>query len=308
MTRRKPSAGACHGDSTAIGTSIIARPERWVWISRFEQHRPPTGRHPRHQLWMQAHTHRHACREILVVLKGRGPLGVGGCVYHAAPGTVFLFDKGEPHDFGYSAEHTDSRHLWLHLISPHRTTAGEVVIRNGRVSTDKSATCFPPLQGPFVECLTEYWDACAAGNRLPLVLTRLKAVATLVLLQAWLGRTHAVANGNISEHGKIVVTQIRDYISGHLNEDLSLRNLAHMAGYEAVYFDRLFHKYTSESLRRHINRLRLESAGKILAQGITTKATAEQLGFGSPAYFCRFFKSATGLTPGAWASAKKRRG
>ena len=129
----------------------------------------------------------------------------------------------------------------------------------------------------------------------------------LVLLQVWCGRTNTVDTGSVAEHGKSVVTQIRDYITGHLNEDLSLCNLAHMAGYEAVYFDRLFHKYTSESLRRHINRLCLESAGKLLVQGITVKATAEQLGFGSSAYFCRFFKTSTGLTPITWANAKKRR-
>ena len=285
----------------------MARPERWVWISRLEQHRPASARYPRHQRWMQAHSHQHAFREVMVVLKGCGPLGAGGCVYRAAPGTIFLFDEREPHDLGYSAEHTDSRHLWLHLIGPQRITANEVVIRNGRCFADKSAACFMPLQGPVVECLTEYWDACAAGDRSLLSLARLKAAATLVLLQAWLGRTNAVDNGSVSEHGESVVTQIRDYIAGHLNEDLSLRNLAHMAGYEAVYFDRLFHKYTSESLRRHINRLRRESAGKLLAQGITAKATAEQLGFGSSAYFCRFFKTSTGLTPTVWANARKNR-
>jgi AraC-like DNA-binding protein len=45
----------------------------------------------------------------------------------------------------------------------------------------------------------------------------------------------------------------------------------------------------------------------MLAQGITVKGAAEQLGFGSPSYFCRFFKTSTGLTPTAWANAKKRR-
>jgi len=286
----------------------MAHPARWVWISRLEQHRPAAARYPRHRRWMQAHTHQHAYREVMVALKGCGPLGIGGCIYRAAPGAVFLFDEGEPHDFGYSPEHTDSRHLWLHFIGPHRVTANEVVVRNGHLLADKSATSFMPLQGPFVECLTEYWNACAAGDLSPLALARLKAAAILVLLQAWLGRTNAVDDGSVAEHGKSVVMQIRAYIAGHLNEDLSLRNIAHMAGYEAVYFDRLFHKYTNESLRRHINRLRLESAGKLLAQGITAKAVAEQLGFGSSAYFCRFFKMSTSLTPTAWANAKKRRG
>ena len=285
----------------------MADPAHWVWISRLERHRPAAAGYPRHRHWMQAHTHQHAFREIMVVLKGYGPLGTSGCVYRATPGMVFLFDEGEPHDLGYSTEHTDSRHLWLYIIGSHQITANEVVIRNGRFFADKSAPRFMTLQGPFVECLTEYWNACTV-DRSPLNLARLKAVATLVLLQAWLGRMNAVANGSVAEHGESVVTQIRAYIAGHLNEDLSLRNLAHMAGYEAVYFDRLFHKYTSEPLRRHINRLRRESAGKLLAQGITVKATAEQLGFGSPAYFCRFFKTSTGLTPTAWASTKKRRG
>jgi len=307
MTMNKPASGAGRGDCAAIGTDIMARPARWVWISRFEQHRPAIARYPRHQHWMRAHSHRHAFREIMIVLKGCGPLGIGGGVYRAAPGTVFLYDEGEEHDFGYSSEHTDSRHLWLRFIGPHRITAGEVAVRNGRLLADKSATCFMPLQSPFVECLTEYWDACAAGDRSPLALARLKAAATLVLLQAWLGRTKAIENGSVSEHGKSVVTQIRDYIAGHLDKDLSLRNLAHMAGYEAVYFNRLFHKHTGESLRRHINRRRRESAGKLLAQGLTTRAAAEQLGFGSAAYFCRFFKTATGLTPSAWANTHRRR-
>ncbi|MDD5677654.1 MAG: AraC family transcriptional regulator [Kiritimatiellae bacterium] len=307
MTKNKALSGACRGNSNAIGTSIMESPERWTWISRLERQRQAAAKYPRHQHWMRAHSHQHAYREIMIVLKGCGPLGVGGCVYRAAPGTVFLFDKGEEHDFGYSSEHTDSRHLWLHFISPHRITANEAATRNGRLLADKSATRFMPLQGPFVECLTEYWNACADGDCSPLALARLKAVATLVLLQAWLGRTNAIDNGSVSEHGKSVVAQIRDYIAGHLNEDLSLRNLAHMAGYEAVYFDRLFHKYTSESLRRHINRLRLERAGKLLDQGRTAKATAEQLGFGSSAYFCRFFKTATGLTPSAWANTRRHR-
>lgn len=307
MTKNQPSSGVCRRDSIAIGTGIMARPQRWVWISRLERHGPAAIRYPRHKHWMQAHTHQHAYREMMIVLKGSGPLGAGSCVYRAAPGTVFLFDENEPHDFGYSPAHTASRHLWLHLIGRHQITAREVVIRNGRLLANKSAACFMPLQSPFVECLTEYWNACAAGDRSPLALARLKAVATLVLLQTWFGRTNAAAHGSVSKHGQSVVTHIRDYIAGHLNEDLSLRNLAHMAGYETVYFDRLFHKYTGESLRRHINRLRLESAGKLLAQGITVQAAAEQLGFGSAAYFCRFFKTATTLTPTAWANAKKHR-
>ncbi len=306
MPKNKPLSGIGRGDAAELGTDIMAHPARWVWISRMERHSPSGARYPRHQQWMRAHTHHHAFREVMVVLKGRGPLGVGGQVYEAAPGTVFLFNESEPHDFGYSAVHVDSRHLWLHLVGPNRITANEVVVRRGHIMTGKSGTSFMPFQSHFVECLTEYWNACAAGDRSPLAMAKLKAVITLVLLQAWLGRTAAVDNSEVAEHGKNVVMQIRAYIAGHLNEDLSLRNLAHMAGYEAVYFDRLFHKYVGEPLRRHINRLRLESAGKLLAQGLTAKATAEQLGFGSSAYFCRFFKTATNLTPAIWAKAKKR--
>jgi len=171
----------------------------------------------------------------------------------------------------------------------------------------QTATHFMPLQGPAVECLTEYWNTCTAGDRSPLVLSRLKVAAAMVLLQTWLGRTNAADNRKRFQAWESVVTQIRDYIAGHLNEDLSLCNLATWRATKPsilIVCFTIYERAVAPSYQSPAPGERRETAcpgNHRASHGGTTRFRLVSL------FFAVFFKTSTGLTPITWANAKKRR-
>ena len=171
---------------------ICFQPGRWKWVSVFEPAPAPLVRHPAHRRWMANHSRGHPFREVMLTLSGRHFYGARGGIHRAEPGTVFLFDKGEPHDDWYSPFQPDGRDLWLHLVSPHQLTANEVITCGGFMQSGFSTAAgeqgtlqiqrYRPLEGALVECLTQCWDDCSGGDVRPAARARLKAAAMVVLL------------------------------------------------------------------------------------------------------------------------------
>jgi AraC-like DNA-binding protein len=263
---------------------------------------------------MKSHSKGHPHREILLTLSGSHFYGRHGRIFRAEPGSVFLFDRWESHDSNYSPYQPDCRNLWLHLISTHQLTAIEIVVRSGRIQSGCSAADregnsqrahrYRPQAGALVESLTKCWDLCDQRNGESSFLAGLKAAVAMVFLHVLNTARETSEEKPRHSQQQTIVQQVQDYIRHHLGDDLSLGSLARVAGYEEVYFHRLFQKHTGENLRVYINRLRLERAQALLKEGRTVQSVAEELGFGTAAYFSRFFRNATGHPPAAWRERK----
>ncbi len=93
---------------------------------------------------------------------------------------------------------------------------------------------------------------------------------------------------------------MKHFIEANLAKKLSLEELADMAGYEEVYFHRLFSRHAGEPVHQFINRKRLERSKELLKEGLKIGSIAATLGFTSSSYFCRFFKRETNDTPSLW--------
>lgn len=79
---------------------------------------------------------------------------------------------------------------------------------------------------------------------------------------------------------------------------LNIEDLAALCGISTVYFRRLFHRVYGVSPMQYIQRLRLERSKELIASGLyTVEKTAELSGFSDTCYFCRCFRSQTGVTP-----------
>lgn len=88
------------------------------------------------------------------------------------------------------------------------------------------------------------------------------------------------------------ISTVCDYIETHLGEDMTLYELARIAGFSEYHFHRIFAAMTGETLFCFISRLRLERAATQLCLYHDKNVTqiASDCGFSSPAVFSRMFK------------------
>ena len=92
-----------------------------------------------------------------------------------------------------------------------------------------------------------------------------------------------------------------EYITRHFNENASVESLAARCHISAVYFRKLFKRYTGKSPVQYRTELRLKRAREYLLYGNQpVNEIAEILGYDSPAYFIKQFKEGYGCSPYAY--------
>ncbi len=92
-----------------------------------------------------------------------------------------------------------------------------------------------------------------------------------------------------------------DYISANLDKEITLAQLAQVAGVSMFHFARTFTRAMGVSPSRYVSRMRLATAMADIAAGeLSLAEIALKAGFSSQASFTRAFYRATGLTPGEY--------
>lgn len=108
----------------------------------------------------------------------------------------------------------------------------------------------------------------------------------------------SVKNDDLDERDREVIRKIKRYVEQNLAGDLSLTHIADLVGFNRSYLSRLYKQKTGEGLSEYILDMRLKKAKELLRQpAIKIHEISEALGFESAAYFTRFFKKMTNLTP-----------
>lgn len=94
------------------------------------------------------------------------------------------------------------------------------------------------------------------------------------------------------------IALVKEYVAGHLHEQLSLTLLANLVYFNSSYLSRIFKKFTGVNLVSYITAKRVEKAKELLT-GSNKKIhlIAAQLGFDSQSYFNQTFRKSTGLSP-----------
>lgn len=95
-----------------------------------------------------------------------------------------------------------------------------------------------------------------------------------------------------------LVQRIRRYVQEHLAGDLSLTRIGEEVALNPFYLSRLFKQLTGDNLTELIAAERLAKAQEWLKEtNDKIQDIALRVGFESAAYFTRFFKKSTGMTP-----------
>ena len=100
--------------------------------------------------------------------------------------------------------------------------------------------------------------------------------------------------------------RVLDYIEANLEDDITLGDLAEVAGYSSFHFARRFTLAMDVSPHRYVSRMRLQKAMAELAAGkLALAEVALNAHFSSQASFTRAFRRATGMTPNEYRRRRR---
>jgi AraC-like DNA-binding protein len=100
------------------------------------------------------------------------------------------------------------------------------------------------------------------------------------------------------------------YIESHYHrQDLYTPMLAKMSGMGETYYRSIFQSVFGVPPTRYIQQYRVEKAKALLVNSVgSIEEIAVAVGFANSSYFCKVFKSTTGLTPSEFADRGRKLG
>ncbi|MBQ6334831.1 MAG: helix-turn-helix transcriptional regulator [Erysipelotrichaceae bacterium] len=117
----------------------------------------------------------------------------------------------------------------------------------------------------------------------------------LAVEKDFVGRTHKIRQNK--EHSR-TIRHLIDYIDLHLEEEISLQDMALEFGYSEYYLSKKFKKETKQTPKEFIRDKRLERAAFYLTNtDLSINSIAAKLHFSSQSYFNTKFKEKFGQTP-----------
>lgn len=97
---------------------------------------------------------------------------------------------------------------------------------------------------------------------------------------------------------KRALRKVLEYIEEHLDEDLSLTELADIGGFNSSYFSRMFKQVMNETVSEYVLRRRIGLAKRLLADSnVKIQDIAYKTGYTSPQSFARTFRREMGVSP-----------
>jgi AraC family transcriptional regulator len=102
------------------------------------------------------------------------------------------------------------------------------------------------------------------------------------------------------------IRHVLDFVSTHLADEITVAELAKVAGLSTFHFARMFARAVGVSPGRYVSRLRLENTmAEITAGRLSLAQIALNARFSSQASFTRAFIRATGVTPGEYRRLRR---
>ena len=242
------------------------------------------------------HRHEHLENFIHVIVRGSVKYEVltRGKVldFHASPGTTFILPQGTIDELRWKGA-THRIAVAIHpnlLVSALDETAHERSIE----LTEHWNLTDPNIMAVLLAMTTDLNSGSPAGRLYGESLANALAVY-LLKRYAVRGYTPVAYRGGLQAYR---LRRVLDYIGDNLAADLSLSELAAVAGMSPHYFAELFRRSTGEAPHRYVLLQRLERArqglsdtkGSILEVGL-------DVGFQNSSHFARVFRKFVGISP-----------
>lgn len=236
---------------------------------------------------------KHVHDEQVVVLSERGSGEVrtrdGAAI--GGPGTIWVFAPGEYH-FGKVERGAEWRYRGLYLdqaaldrIAVHLGVSGQrLLLRPGLHDEPYLARLL--LRAHDLGRVDRAYEELTWNNALAELFTRYGDPQV------------RIAKLKV---GEASLSLSRDYIAANFRDDISIDDLARLAGISRYHFIRAFKKEFGLPPHAYINQVRLQNARKLLMSGRSAADSAAESGFYDQSRLNALFKRVYGVTPGRYA-------
>lgn len=252
-----------------------------------------------HHWEIDAHVH-HGLHQVVWLRSGPVEVSLDGArSAHHGP-LVVVIPPGAVHGFRFAPE-SDGQVLTL---SPRSVVEGDIAAAGRALHTLFTEPRLLPVPAAEVVRLGGLFDTLAAefaapgsgGSPVPLWLAR----ATVWRL-AQLSAQHEQADGPAARGQQALYTRFVVLLEAHYAEHWSVARYADRLGLTPERLNRLVRAEAGRSALAVIHdRLAREACRRVVYVAAPISQLAFELGFEDPAYFCRFFKRQTGLSPRAY--------
>jgi AraC-like DNA-binding protein len=236
--------------------------------------------------------HSHDTWSIGVTLAGQQSFRCRGTTTTSRSGNVIVFRPDDAHD-GHGEDEDGFRYAMLYLCE-------SVVSAWLREASTNAVPC--GIRDALIDdealgrCIADAVQACLQPGE-SLRSATLMQHAVLRLFQRHAG--HPVTTWRETGTPRWLHA-VRDHLEAHYASDVTVEQLARIAGVSRVHLTRAFMKAFGQPPHGHLNSLRLRAAKRLLARGQSIAETAADAGFADQSHLTRRFKATFGVTPGAW--------
>ncbi|WP_282608816.1 AraC family transcriptional regulator [Pelagibius sp. Alg239-R121] len=240
--------------------------------------------------------HVHDELVIAVTEAGGSRFRSRGVEDHAEPDTLLVFNPDEPHS-GRVGDHNCWRYRAIYLSTAALDEAAEGLelrmpllpyFQDNKLLDSELARRFVALHQTF-----EQGDATLTKSS-----SLLEALAELFERH---GTPHY--QPKLPGEERQTVARLIEFLSAHFSQDVTLAQLAELAGMTAFHVIRCFNRETGLSPHAYLNQLRLREARRLLAIGRRPAEVALMVGFYDQSALNRHFRKAFSVTPGQYAQA-----
>jgi AraC-like DNA-binding protein len=251
----------------------------------------------------RAHFHypAHAHEEFMIAVteEGMGSPSFHGQEHPAPEGSVIVIGPGEVQSGGSARGQA-----WAYR-SLYPTAGLMARIRGDLGSGKPRAPDFPPevIHDPPLAALLQraHFALCTDQDLLEGEDLMVRALSALTLRHA--GRTEGRPEGRGDHPG---VQRAMDYLQAYSGRNVTLGELAEVAGLSPYHLARTFRRQTGLSPHRYQIVVRVRRAKSLLAQGMGITDAALEAGFFDQAHLARHFARIVGVPPGQYHAAGRQ--
>ncbi|MBI1619074.1 helix-turn-helix domain-containing protein [Aquamicrobium zhengzhouense] len=252
--------------------------------------------------------HRHeSLFQIFFMSEGAGEIaGQHGSSRFKAPCAIFIPPR-EVHGFSYSR---DVDGLVLTVVSDRLTTLAaadrQVALFASKIRIVPTAP--EDADAMFaIECVRKLFDELTGRAHCRLLLLEPLMTGAIVGLVRSVSAAGAADDG-LDDRDRHRIETLATLIAANFREHKPVSFYSETLGVSAAHLNRIARRATGYSVLGLITMQLLEAARRDLVFTPTSvQGIAYGLGFSDPAYFNRFFRRQTGMTPGAFREAERRK-